>query len=138
LAIEPMHLGCAAEWTFLTGLEDTLELIHAIDCPAIRLAFDVYHLGQDQEILSQLPELVPQLALVQLGDARQTPCGEQNRCRLGEGTLALQEIIATLNQAGYNGYYDIELMGEDLDYPDYRELILHSKQVFEQWNGKCV
>ena len=131
LAIEPMHVGCAAEWTFLNGFEDALEIIQAIECPQVRLAFDAYHLGQDRDALGRLPELVPLLALVQLGDARRAPTGEQNRCRLGEGTVPLREIDATLNQAGYQGFYDVELMGEDLDNSDYRELILQSKQTFE-------
>lgn len=131
LAIEPMHVGCAAEWTFLNGLDDALEIIQSIDCPQVRLAFDAYHLGQDRDALRRLPDLVPLLALVQLGDAHRAPSGEQNRCRLGEGSVPLGKIIATLKQAGYQGYYDIELMGEDLDNSDYRDLILQSKQTFE-------
>ena len=34
LAIEPMHAGCAAEWTFLTDINATLELIEAVGHPA--------------------------------------------------------------------------------------------------------
>ncbi|MCH5375280.1 MAG: sugar phosphate isomerase/epimerase [Planctomycetes bacterium] len=138
LAIEPMHAGCASEWTFLTCLEDTLDLIDSVDCPRVQLAFDVYHLGQDPAVLDRLPGLVPRLALVQLGDAHHAPNGEQNRCRLGEGRLPLREMIETLKSAGYEGYYDVELMGEDLDNADYRDLLLHSKQAFDELIGAPV
>ncbi len=138
LAIEPMHVGCASEWTFLTDLEETLQLIDSVDSPRVRLAFDAYHLGQDCAVLSRLPELVSQLALVQLGDARRPPAGEQNRCRLGQGIVPLREIVEALKSAGYEGYYDIELMGEDLDNSDYRDLILHSKQAFDELIGAPV
>jgi sugar phosphate isomerase/epimerase len=82
--------------------------------------------------LDRLAECVPQLGLVQLGDARRPPEGEQNRCRLGEGIVPLREILDVLKSAGYDGYYDVELMGEDLDNSDYQELIAHSKRTFDQ------
>jgi len=135
LAIEPMHADCSSDWTFLTGFEDTLELMHSVDSPHIRLAFDAYHLAQDDAILERLPELVPYLALVQLGDARRPPEGEQNRCRLGEGFVPLRQIAQILQTAGYDGYYDVELLGEDLDNRDYAELIAHSKRAYDQLFG---
>jgi sugar phosphate isomerase/epimerase len=130
LALEPMHAGCAGAWTFLTDLDDTLDLMNWIGCPQLRLVFDAYHLGQDPKIVERVDELVPLIALVQLGDARVPPNGEQNRCRLGDGNLPLKEIVAGLIQGGYGGYFDIELMGEDLDCPDYLELIAQSKAAF--------
>ena len=135
LAIEPMHAGCSAEWTFLTGADETLDIIHSMDSSHIRMAFDVYHLGQDPAVLERLPQYVPLLGLVQLGDARRPPNGEQNRCRLGEGIVPLREILDVLKSAGYDGYYDVELMGEDLDNSDYGELIAHSKRTFDQLFG---
>ena len=53
--------------------------------------------------------------MVQLGDARRPPAGEQNRCRLGEGVVPLAEIVAALKAGGYDGYYDVELLGEELE-----------------------
>jgi hypothetical protein len=43
----------------------------------------------------------------------------------------LKEIVAALVAAGYDGFFDVELMGEDLDCPDYVELIAQSKSVFD-------
>jgi sugar phosphate isomerase/epimerase len=130
LAVEPMHPGCAADWTFLTDVDAALELLGALDSPYLKLAFDAYHLGQDLAILGRLPELVPAIALVQLGDARQPPRGEQNRCRLGAGTLPLGAIVRVLLAAGFDGFFEIELLGEDLGPMDYGELIRASKQAF--------
>jgi sugar phosphate isomerase/epimerase len=129
LAIEPMHIGCAAEWTFLTELDDTLALLDAIGSPQLKLTFDTYHLGQDERILPRLPEIAPRIALVQLGDAKSPPQGEQNRCRIGEGQLPLRRIIATLRAAGYRGFFEVELMGEEIEASDYRELLTQSKQA---------
>src|SRR5262245_40592785 len=129
LAIEPMHPGCAAEWTFLTNLNETLEFMRAFESPQIQLAFDAYHLAHDPAILPQIPEIVRHTAIVQLGDARTQPDGEQNRCRIGEGTLPLRDIVSAFLSAGYEGYFDIELMGEELEAADYRDLIVHSRDT---------
>ena len=136
LAIEPMHPGCAAEWTFLTGLEETLALLRAVESPRVKLAFDAYHWGHDPNVLDRIDELAPCTAIVQLGDAKAPPDGEQNRCRLGEGNLPLAEIVRGFCQAGYDGYFDVELMGEDIEATDYMELLEHSRQMFAEFG--CV
>jgi len=135
LALEPMHAGCASEWTFLTGLDDALALLDAIECPQLKLVLDTYHLGQDDTILARVAELVPRIGLVQLGDAKQPPEGEQNRCPIGEGNIPLNDIVSALNQGGYEGAFEVELMGEEVEAANYGDLISRSKQACEQLIG---
>lgn len=132
LAIEPMHVGCAREWTFLTDLEDTLALLDDIGSPRLKLVFDTYHMAHDLQTLERLPQLVDRLAVVQLGDARQLPDGDQNRCRLGDGKLQLRRVVDSLQQAGYQGFFDVELVGEELESTDYDELVAHSQAAFAE------
>lgn len=139
LAVEPMHPGCAADWTFLTSIDDTLSLLEAVGNPRVKMVLDTYHLGQDPELSQRISAIVPHLAMVQLGDARQPPQGEQNRCRLGEGNIPLREIVAALKSAGYDGYYDVELLGEEIETSDYeplyKSLLQHAKTAFEELVG---
>jgi len=131
LALEPMHPSCAADWTFLNGLDEMLQLIDAFDSPHLKLTFDAYHLGHDEAALRKLGELAGHIAIVQLGDARHVPCGEPSRCRLNEGMLPLGRIVGTLLEAGYEGFFEIELMGEEIEAGDYHDLLLHSRQAFD-------
>jgi sugar phosphate isomerase/epimerase len=131
LAIEPMHLGCAAEWTFLTSLDDTLRMLEAVAHPHVKMVLDTYHLGLEPGLVERIAAIASQVALVQLGDARRPPDGEQNRCRLGEGVVRLAEIVAALKTAGYDGYYDVELIGEEFENADYPVLLEHAKQAFQ-------
>ena len=55
-----------------------------------------------------------------------------SRHRLGEGNIPLPCIIKALRQAGYDGYFDVELMGEAVENCDYRELLESSKRTFEK------
>ena len=36
-------------------------------------------------------------------------------------------------RAGYQGDFDLELMGEDIDGRDYRALLEGAQRVFNQW-----
>jgi sugar phosphate isomerase/epimerase len=130
LAIEPMHASFANEWTFLSSIKDALELIDAIETPCVKLAFDTYHFGQDV-CLQQLRECAASIAIVHLGDCRETPNGEMNRCRLGDGVVPLREIVTALIEGGYRGDFDVELLGEEIETANYCELIAHSKAMFD-------
>ncbi|REK12407.1 MAG: sugar phosphate isomerase/epimerase [Planctomycetota bacterium] len=132
LAIEPMHPGCADEWTFLTGLDETLDLIEGLGSSQLKLVFDTYQLGHESGILDRIGDLARHTAIVHLGDASAPPEHEQNRCSLGEGNLPLGDMVAAIQKAGYDGYYDVELMGEAVECIDYCELLERSKCAFRQ------
>jgi sugar phosphate isomerase/epimerase len=136
LAIEPMHPGCAADCTFVTSLDEALRLLDTIGSPWVKMVFDTYHLGHDAALVARIPEITPRIALVQLGDAHQSPKGEQNRCRLGEGILPLSEIVGALKAAGYDGFYDVELLGEDVEASDYHSLLAHARTAYADLVGE--
>jgi sugar phosphate isomerase/epimerase len=129
LAIEPMHRNCCEPCTMLTSLEDSLAAIDAAGCRATKLAFDTYHLGHGDLPLAAIAAAAPHVAIVHLADARQLPGEEQNRCPLGEGTLPLKEMVAALTEGGFDGYYDVELYGDDMEGRDYDKVIASSRQA---------
>jgi sugar phosphate isomerase/epimerase len=96
------------------------------------MVFDTYHLGHDPASVGRIAEIASRVALVQLGDARQPPRGEQSRCPLGQGVIPLRPIVAAFQAAGYEGYYDVELLGEEFEAADYRPLLAHARQAFAE------
>lgn len=132
LSIEPFHPGCGDEWSFVSDLRSTLEIIEIVDSPQLGIALDTYHLGLDQEVLAWLPDVIPYLHLVQLGDARHSPLGEMNRCLLGEGAVPLQHILRVLLEYNYSGPLEVELIGEDVETISYEEILEHTRCFLEQ------
>lgn len=132
LALEPMHPQSAGDWTFLTSLDDGLQLLDAVENPRAKLVLDTFHVGLEPNLLSRLDKIASRIAVVHLGDCKEVPDGESNRCRLGEGRVPLGEIMAGLDAAGYRGHYDVELLGEEIEAADYRELLAHSQQAFSR------
>jgi len=129
LAIEPMHEGCATEWTFLNRLDETLDLLASLSDPNLRIVFDTYHLVQDESLVARIPEFISQIGLVQVGDAKAPPNGEQNRCLLGEGVVPLKDIVSELTSAGYANFFEVELMGEEIETAAYGDLLTHSRET---------
>jgi len=135
LALEPMHPDCATEFTFLTSIDDVVDVIDAVGSPQVKMVFDAYHLGHDEESVDRIGQIAQHIALVQLGDSRQPPQTEQNRCLLGEGIVPLKEIVNALNAAGYDGFYDVELLGEEIETIEYSQLLEHAKKSFDDLLG---
>ena len=76
-------------------------------------------------------DLVPNLAVVFLGDAKSSPDEEQNRCLLGDGNISLKRMLSAFLEHGYDGCFDIRLTGEDLETLSYPEILRHSCQAYE-------
>ncbi|QDS92756.1 Inosose isomerase [Roseimaritima multifibrata] len=134
IALEPIHPGCGSEWSFVGDIETTLDVVESMPESNVGLVLDAYHLAMNinsQEELDLLENVLPMVRLVQLGDARQTPLGEQNRCLLGEGRVPLQELITMLERSGYDGYYEVELIGEDVEPLPYEQVLQHTRAYFE-------
>ena len=131
LALEPMHAACAADWTFLTEIESAIHLIERFSSPHLKLVLDTYHFGHDRGMLDRLADLAPYLALVQLGDRRHRHTLDQERCPLGDGDVPLVDIVHGLLAAGYDGDFDVELSGSDIEMVDYAQLLFDSRQYFD-------
>lgn len=133
LAIEPMHSGCAQDFTFLTSIPETLEILSSIGQNNIGIVFDCYHMAQDPSVLEWIADIVPMIRLVQCGDAKSAPIGLQNRCLLGHGHVPIASLIQTIESNGYEGYYEVELLGEDVEDYDYDQLLESSRETLTRW-----
>lgn len=132
LALEPVHEDNGGEWSFLTDLHGAIDFLESMASPGVKLVFDTYHLGLAAVDLRLVESIASRIAIVHLADARQPPNGEPNRCLLGQGSVPLAEIAAALLEGGFNGFWDVELMGEDVEGVSYDELLHHSRQAMSQ------
>lgn len=133
LAIEPMHIGCAHDCSFLNTIPQCLDLITSIGNPNLGITFDCYHMAQDANTMNWLESIVPYVRLVQLGDAKHAPMGEQNRCLLGHGIVPLPEIVKTFQSQGFDGYYEIEIVGQEVEHLHYEDILGDAKQAAVAW-----
>ena len=133
LALEPMHIACAASWTFLTDFECVNELVADYNTPYLKLALDTYHFPWSECDHNILPEVVPHLGVVYLADRREPPSIDHDRCPLGRGHLPLADILAALLESGYAGPFDVRLMGTEIQPADYGALLKQSREAFSEF-----
>ena len=132
LAIKPMHPCYSNEWSFLDSLESTLEIIQSYRTPWLKLVYDTFHFPLDEAQNGLLEAMVPHLAVVHLSDRDRPFDLDQERCQLGMGTVPLDAIVSQLLCAGYDGFFDIEILGQSVETTCYHELLLQSKLAFER------
>lgn len=123
LSVLPMHQVYSHRWTFLNGLDQTLEVLSRIDHPYVGLAFDTFHLWRESRILERIPEIVPLTNIVQLSDSGESAQSEQDRLMPGDGIIPLPELIQTFQAAGYSGYFDIQVWSVNVWKSNYTHLI---------------
>ncbi len=114
LGLQPMHPIFAREWSFVTRLDDSLEVLARVDHPHVGLTFGSYHLGQEPGLLDRIPEIAPRVAVVHLSDWRDPPRCDNDRLLPGDGSLPLAEIVRGFESAGYRGLYEVEVWSRDL------------------------
>lgn len=132
LALEPMHVACAASWTFLTDFERVSELVSQYSTPYLKLALDTYHFPWNESDRNILPDIAQHIGVVYLADRREPPSIDHDRCPLGRGQLPLADILATLIEAGYAGPCDVRLMGTEIQPADYGRLLEQSRRAFAE------
>jgi sugar phosphate isomerase/epimerase len=133
LAIEPMHAACANDWTFLTDLDSVVTLIEEFRSPCLKLAYDTYHFPFEGRQQRELAKLAPHIGIVHLGDRSAPPTLDQDRCLLGQGRLPLRETVATLQNAGYMGAFDVKLLGPDIETHDYWTVLEQSQLAYSDF-----
>ena len=129
LAVEPMHPASAAEWTFITSVPAALSAIDEYDSPHLTLALDTYHFGLDDDAIDQVAEAPERLAIVHVADRKKPPQEDQDRVVLGEGCIPLASVVQRLEAAGYEGYYDVKLVGPEITPDEYGRVLADSRSV---------
>ncbi len=114
VALEPYQRDGGAPWTIVSSIPEALELIHeAGDSPALQLQFDVWHLWNTETVFDDIAEHVDRFAGVHVCDMRVPTRGWADRAAPGSGIAGVPRILRALDDAGFDGLYDVEIFSDD-------------------------
>ena len=131
IAIHPMQQMSGQRWTFLTSLDATLDVLGRCRHPQVGMVFDVYHMWREPDLCRRIPEIIQWIKTVGMSDWRQPhPHLENDRCLPGAGCIPLAEILGALYSAGYNGYYDMQILSDEHWNSDYGCLLQNCQNAF--------
>jgi sugar phosphate isomerase/epimerase len=108
LAVKP-HVGAA-----IYSTETALRAIQEIDSPEIGINWDPSHLYRNNEDLpASAQRLAPYIRHVHIRDcqSRERRVGPPETQIPGRGNIDLPAILRALDQGGYDGYLDLEVIG---------------------------
>lgn len=94
--------------TALWSLADALSMVEDIGHPSLGLCVDTWNVWQTPDLHDVIRRAAERIFLVQVSDWR-TPHADADRRCLGEGTLPLASMLATIRASGYSGPYVLEI-----------------------------
>jgi sugar phosphate isomerase/epimerase len=101
-------------------LADTLTLA---EISGIAVCIEIYFCWAEAGLPALFARAMKNCALVQLSDYVLGDRALPNRAVPGDGAIPLAEIISWLQDAGYRGVYDLELLGPRIDREGHRQAV---------------
>ncbi len=114
IGIEPYQREGRGPWSIVSTIPETVELIHeAGDPPALGIQFDVWHLWNTPTLERDIAAEVARFVGVHVCDVRSPTRSWADRALPGDGIADVGRILRRLDDAGYDGLYDVELFSDD-------------------------
>jgi sugar phosphate isomerase/epimerase len=150
VALEPFQREGIDDWSLVNTLDDAAELIdEAGVAPTVGIQFDVWHLWNTPDLLTEIERHAHRLVGVHVDDWREPTRGWADRVLPGDGAAGVPAILGALERAGWQGFYDLEIFSDHgafgSAYPDSLwnvqpdELAHRSRERFERcWHERRV
>jgi len=129
LAIEVIH-PLRQDLSFINTLGDAGEIARRAGRHG-GYVLDVWHSGWERDLLAAIRrDAGRRIHAVQLSDYKRATMRTMDRALLGKGILPLREILQALEQSGYRGWYELEIISDDVDALGYERVLSHSRAAF--------
>lgn len=132
LAIEPLHPMYAGDRSAVNTIEQANDMVGQLGSPLVGVAVDVYHLWWDPALEAGIARCgkLGALFAYHVCDWR-TPTVDMlnDRGLMGEGCIPLRRIRAWVEEAGFNGFNEVEVFSTRLwamDQDEYLRMIVQA------------
>jgi sugar phosphate isomerase/epimerase len=147
VGLEPVNRIGGEDWTMISSLSEAVELLDDADRPALGIQFDSWHLWNTNGLAHDIERYAHRFVGVHIADWNEPTRGWCDRVLPGDGTAGLPQILAALDGAGWDGYYDLEIFSDNGTFgnawPDSlwdvpaAELARRGKESFERvWEAR--
>lgn len=113
VAVEVMHPSIRDQFSFITNIPAALDLFDEAGPPNLALALDAWHVGDSPDALAQLREQGARFATFHVDDRRETTRSWADRVLPGDGILDLGAILGSLDDGGFAGWFELEVISDD-------------------------
>jgi sugar phosphate isomerase/epimerase len=113
VGVEPLHGEAHADWTIIASIPEAVELIEEASHPALGIQFDTWHLWDTESLAEDIERECHRFVGVHVADWRNPTRSWADRVLPGDGIIDLPAIFGTLERAGWDGFYDLELFSDN-------------------------
>ncbi|HMH39703.1 MAG TPA: sugar phosphate isomerase/epimerase family protein [Gaiellaceae bacterium] len=147
IGLEPINRIGGEDWTSISSLQEAAELLDDADRQALGIQFDSWHVWNTAEVVEEIERHAHRFVGVHIADWREPTRGWADRVLPGDGVADLPALLGTLERAGWNGFYDLEIFSDNgtfgnawpgslWDVPE-EELARRGKEAFERaWSAR--
>jgi sugar phosphate isomerase/epimerase len=147
IGLEPINRIGGEDWTSISSLQEAAELLDDADRQALGIQFDSWHVWNTAEVVEEIERHAHRFVGVHIADWREPTRGWADRVLPGDGVADLPALLGTLERAGWDGFYDLEIFSDNgtfgnawpgslWDIPE-EELARRGKEAFERaWSAR--
>ena len=115
-AIQPTN-SLRLDISFLYTFRDALTVARAIGSGVV---LELECCWYEPELEKRVRENIDRVALVQIDDVKFGDTWSPNRSVIGDGDMPLERLLGMILDAGYEGMFDLELIGPRIEAEGYR------------------
>lgn len=134
LALKPVHPAAAPGASFLSSLDEALDIVERFAHPSLGVACDLWHFGDRADDVEWLPRIARHAAVVQIADRNGPPCPAADRLPVGHGRLPLDRWVADLLAHGYRGTIEVDPVGEAVETLGYEAVLRQTRGIAAAWS----
>lgn len=131
LGLEILHPMYLDAWSAISTIEQAMNIVENVDSSHVGLVLDLYHIFWDPKLSEGIRRAAGKIFGVHVNDWRY-PTRDilLDRVLIGDGIIPVDKIINEINQTGYTGFFEIEILSEELSKSDYSELLEKIKETY--------
>ena len=131
LAIEPTS-QLRMDLAFLHTFDEALDFADALDSPWLTVTLELNNAWIERRLYENIRRRCRRIGIVQISDFRVGTLAASERVVIGDGDIPLRRLCAALADAGYEGWYDIELLGPAIEAEGYAAVVPRAVARFRE------
>src|SRR5262249_42012150 len=134
LALEPTS-QLRMDLAFLHTFDEALDFVDEMRSPWLGVVLELNNAWIERRLYANIRGRTDRIALVQVSDFKVGTMTASARVVPGDGDIPLRRILGALAAAGYDGWYDIELIGPAIETEGYASVVPRAIARFrELWS----
>ncbi|MCH8284046.1 MAG: hypothetical protein IIC20_05660, partial [Chloroflexi bacterium] len=117
---------------YLGTLHNALDLADKVDSPYLTVCLEMNNAWFERGLYDNIRDRIGRIGVVQIDDFKAGTTTTPSRVPLGDGIIPIERIVNAVLETGYDGYFDVEVLGPHVEEMGYEEAIRRCQAYLER------